>query len=95
MVQQGLIGGLHFGDELGQLPDAVIGLGHGQNAGDGAEDLLGVRIGGEVVPFPADPVHLLDRLVKDGALALEEQLHTLHVLGGVQQIVLLLHHAVQ
>ena len=57
------------------------------------EDIQCIRIRSKVVTFLVHALHLTPCLIIHTPLRLEEELHTLHVLGAIQKVFLTLHHA--
>ena len=92
-IQQAVIGGLDLLDKLRQLPDAEIGLRHGKDRRHRADDVQRVRIRREVVSFLENAGKPLLGIVEHRPLRLEEHLHAFHILGGIEKIILPLHHS--
>ena len=91
-IQQAVVGGLDLLDKLRQLPDAGIRLWHGKDRGHRADDIQRVCIRREVVSFLENAGKPLLGIVEHRPLRLEEHLHAFHILGGIEKIVLPLHH---
>ena len=69
-----------------------IGLWHGKNRGHRADDIQRVCVRRKVVSFLEDAGKTLLGIVEHRPLRLEEHLHAFHILGGIEKIVLPLHH---
>ena len=92
-IQQTGVCRFDFLNQLRQLTNAVIGLRLCKNGRNGMEDIQHIRVRSKVVTFLIHAVHLTPCLIIYTALRLEEELHTLHVLGAIQKVFLTLHHA--
>ena len=91
-IQQAVVGGLDLLDKLRQLPNAGIGLRHGKDRRHRADDVQRVRIRREVVSFLEKAGKPLLGIVEHRPLRLEEHLHAFHIFGGIEKIILPLHH---
>ena len=91
-IQQAVIGGLDLLDKLRQLPNTGIGLWHGKDCGHRADDVQRVCVRREVVSFLEDADKPLLGIVEHRPLRLEEHLHAFHIFGGIEKIILPLHH---
>ena len=94
-IQQAVVGGLDLLDKLRQLPNTGIGLWHGKDCGHRADDVQRVCVRREVVSFLEDAGKPLLCIIEHRPLRLEEHLHAFHILGGIEKIILPLHHPLE
>ena len=94
-IQQAVIGGLDLLDKLRQLSDTGVWLRHGKDRGHHADDVQRVCIRCKVISFLEDAGKPLLGIVEHRPLRLEEHLHAFHILGGIEKIVLPLHHPLE